>query len=205
NVYVYCNNNPVNLTDPTGEIAITTCILIGSAVAGLLAAGHTAAVSHKRTGKVDIIQTATAGLSTFMLIYSLGLSTYGVYETYSYCNGTTPVTNIGRNPAASPTEVIGKAHGSPEHRARINNHVSKMKDSGGYSKVYLNKSLKTAGLNGTQRPDIIGIDRAGTAHIWEFASKTQVPGMHAFNNLYLKMEEMAIANPSAIIRPLVPW
>ena len=51
---------------PSGEIAITTLILIGSIVAGCLVAGHTAATSYKYTGKVDFVNTIVAGLGTFV-------------------------------------------------------------------------------------------------------------------------------------------
>ena len=41
-MFAYCNNSPVSQLDPNGEIAITTVILIGSAVLGAIRAGYTA-------------------------------------------------------------------------------------------------------------------------------------------------------------------
>ena len=53
NLYAYCLNNPVNMFDPDGEFAISTCILIGAGIGMLLGAGHGAASSYKRTGRVS--------------------------------------------------------------------------------------------------------------------------------------------------------
>ena len=52
NVYAYCANNPVMYKDETGE-SITLCILIGAGIGMLLGAGHGAASSYKRTGRVS--------------------------------------------------------------------------------------------------------------------------------------------------------
>ncbi len=39
NLYAYCNNNPVMYSDPTGEIAITTAILIGMGIGAAIGLG----------------------------------------------------------------------------------------------------------------------------------------------------------------------
>ena len=39
NLFTYCSNNPTNLADPAGDIAISTIILIGAVVGGLIAEG----------------------------------------------------------------------------------------------------------------------------------------------------------------------
>ncbi len=109
NWYVYCNNNPVRYVDPSGEIAITTLILIGSAVIALVAAGATAYDSYNTTGKVDWVNTITTGLTWFTMAYTLGTAAYGLYLSYCAYKGITPVaevkfnsnTEIGSNPASA--------------------------------------------------------------------------------------------------------
>lgn len=103
NMYAYCLNNPVNMIDSTGEIAVTTLILIGSITFGLLASGYTAYTSYKYTGKVDWNNTLLSGVSTFAFCYTYGMSAYGMYVSYCDYKGYTPVTNIGKTPAPNPT------------------------------------------------------------------------------------------------------
>ena len=102
NMYAYCLNNPVNMFDPSGEIAITTLILIGSVVAGVAVSGYTAYTSHKYTGKVDWYNTILSGLSTFAFCYTYGLSAYGMYVSYCDYKGYTPLTNVGTSPKTNP-------------------------------------------------------------------------------------------------------
>ena len=64
-----------------------------------------------------------------------------------------------------------------------------------YSEIYLNRSLKTAGLNGGQRPDIIGKAKDGTVIAYEVASKTQTTGSYAGRKLLKKIELMQLNNP----------
>lgn len=46
----------------------------------------------------------------------------------------------------------------------------KMAASGRYSQIGLNKSLKTMGLNGTSRPDAIGVAKNGINKLIEVVS-----------------------------------
>ena len=43
------------------------------------------------------------------------------------------------------------------HKLATNIEAGKMTTSGKYSKIGVNKALKTMGLNGTSRPDVIGV------------------------------------------------
>ena len=94
------------------------------------------------------------------------------------------------------TVVYGKAHGSVEHQAKINEITGDMLKSNKYSEIYLNRSLKTAGLNGGQRPDIIGKAKDGTVIAYEVASKTQTTGSYAGRKLLKKIELMQLNNPA---------
>ena len=69
-----------------------------------------------------------------------------------------------------------------------------MKASGDYSDIWLNKQLKTAGMNGTQRPDIIAKRLDGTFEYIEYASKSQAPGSHGYKLLNQKMAIIDQAN-----------
>lgn len=101
NLFSYCLNNPLKYADPNGEIAITTLILIGSAVIALIAAGVTAYNSYQYTGQIDWANTITAGLSWFSLAYTLGMSAYCVYLSYCDYKGLAPVTEVNFNANAS--------------------------------------------------------------------------------------------------------
>ena len=64
--------------------------------------------------------------------------------------------------------------------------------------------MKTAGLVGNQRPDVIALGKDGVYHIWEFASKSQASGQ-GLVALLNKMQIMAENNPLAIVEAIIPW
>jgi hypothetical protein len=91
-------------------------------------------------------------------------------------------------------KAIGKSHGSAGHRQTIDSMVTKLEKAPNVTEIYVNKSLKTAGLKGTQRPDIIVRLKNGTYKYIEVASPTQFPGMSGAKGLSEKMGIMDIAN-----------
>jgi len=97
NMFAYCNNNPVNFSDPAGEsITIATLILIGSAIIGAVCAGYTANVEYNAgcdTAQI-IGDSIVAGMSAFMLVYSMGMTAYQCYQNFCYLHGLTPMTEI---------------------------------------------------------------------------------------------------------------
>ena len=97
NMYAYCLNNPVNSADPTGEIAITTLILIGSAIIGAACAGYTAYKEYQAGyNTVRIVgDSVCAGVAGFSIVYTGGMSLYQCYQNYCYLNAITPVTDVG--------------------------------------------------------------------------------------------------------------
>ena len=96
NLFAYCFNNPVNYFDPTGEIAVTTVILIVSIVVGVAVAGYTAYVEYEAgCDTVQIIGDSICnGLAAFNIVYTAGMSLYQLYQNFCYLHGLTPVTEI---------------------------------------------------------------------------------------------------------------
>ena len=78
-----------------------------------------------------------------------------------------------------------------------------MEESGEYKAIYVNKALKTAGLEGTQRPDIIGIYNDGRVELWEFASPSQASGT-PLKPLKDKLDLMASVNGNCLTE-FVGW
>ncbi|MBP5356586.1 MAG: hypothetical protein J6Y68_00370 [Clostridia bacterium] len=100
-------------------------------------------------------------------------------------------------------KIHGKAHGSAKHQARIMKESEMMQSSGKYSDIYLNKALKTVGLKGSQRPDIIGKMVNGTFDVIEVASKTQVSTSLLGRQLAKKVALMQANNPGVIFHPII--
>lgn len=85
--------------DPTGEIMISTLILIGAAVATY------SAVKSRKSGcdwSDTIFYALADGLMAFCAVYTLGMTAYGCYENWCYLNGKTPVTEIGTSTSPVP-------------------------------------------------------------------------------------------------------
>ena len=104
NMFAYCNNSPVLHSDPSGEILVTTVILIVSAAVGVTVAAVTAYESRK--AGCDWADTAVYslanGVCAFAAVYTLGLTAYNAYINICTLAGRTPVTEInlgGSNPS----------------------------------------------------------------------------------------------------------
>ena len=105
NLFAYCNNNPVNLYDPNGELAITTLILIGSAIFGIAVGGYTAYVEYNAGFSWDkiIYDSICVGLTAFSVAYTGGMSLYQCYQNYCYLHAITPVTEISLSSSKATT------------------------------------------------------------------------------------------------------
>lgn len=57
----------------------------------------------------------------------------------------------------------------------------------------MNRALKSMGLNGTRRPDVIGIARSGFNKLVEVVSPRQ-----STNSIVKKMSEMPTNNPGSV-------
>lgn len=104
-MYAYCNNNPVNLQDPDGEIAISTILLIVSAIVGVASAGYTAHRTHRERGKVDVLETVASGVLGFGAVYTLGATAYMTYAHVAAATGHTPISNIGSSTKSVATNT----------------------------------------------------------------------------------------------------
>ena len=170
NLYAYCLNNPTNKKDPSGEIAISTCILIGSIVVGVLAFGHTAAVSYKYTGKIDWSSAILNGLSWFSLAYSYGTTAYGIYLNYCDYKGLTPTTEVNFNKTqtslqkcANSVQSSTKGHvsGTKQHTA-FAKKVNTLKNKNLKTEVsYKNGKVVKYGTKGSVRLDVVEYDKKG--------------------------------------------
>jgi hypothetical protein len=65
--------------------------------------------------------------------------------------------------------------------------------------------LKTAGLVGNQRPDVIAVASSGKIEVWEFASPSQAFGSPGYFTLQAKIDIMATANPSVEFHAIIHW
>ena len=74
-----------------------------------------------------------------------------------------------------------------------------MAASGQYSQIGVNKALKTMGLNGTSRPDVIGIAKNGVNKFVEIVSPRQ-----STNYVIGKMSNMLSSNQGSIGK-IVTW
>ena len=93
-MFAYCENNPISAVDPSGEMLITTAILIGAAILGggaALYVGYKARKAGRGWGET-VVRAAASGISVFCAAYTLGTSAYG----------KTPKTEIGAGTTSSP-------------------------------------------------------------------------------------------------------
>lgn len=105
------------------------------------------------------------------------------------------------------TNVEGSGHGQePKHKDTIDATMDDFAQfgygtngiGGDYDAIYGNRALSTAGLNGSQRPDIITVrtENGKTIYdIYEFASPSQHNGSSAYRDLQNKISDMRAQNP----------
>ena len=112
---------------------------------------------------------------------------------------------ISNGDSAISVKRIGGGHGNPTHKERIEKHMDKLQQTGENRTIYGNRSLKTAGLIGNQRPDVIAVRCDGRVEVWEFASPSQVYGSPGYYALLKKIDIMAAANPSVEFHAIILW
>ena len=105
-MFAYCLNNPVNLSDYTGELPVTTIILIISIVCGGVAFGVTSYNDYKCYGDIDLANSIFSGLNAFCFVYSFGMTGYSFYIDYCNYKGYVPITDINFPKTNSYTSLV---------------------------------------------------------------------------------------------------
>ena len=212
NLFAYCLNNPVNRTDINGnwslpnwaKVAIGTVAIAGLAVATVCTGGAAAVICGAA------LSGAIAGGASGAVIGAIGGGISGGWKgaldgacsgfmSGTLVGGVTGAASAGINIATGATTVVGNAHGSVLHKLATNMEAGKMAASGQYSQIGLNKALKTMGLNGTSRPDVIGIAKTGVNKLVEVVSPRQ-----STNYIVNKMSNMLSNNPGSVGK-VITW
>lgn len=205
NLYAYCFNNPTNMADADGMWPSWA-----SAVVGVVVIAGLAAVTAMAVGNVAVISGAAltgaivGGGAGIGVGYARGgvdgaLNGFGIGTVAGGVIGAgLALTNI----KVGGVQIIGKAQktGTPFHKMASNIKAGQMAmQPGHYSKITFDRALKTAGLEGRKRPDVIGVARYGSNKIVEVVSKSQTSGQ-----MSRKCDGMIDMNPNSK-KSVVGW
>ena len=149
-------------------------------------------------GDEVVLQSGDVGVVTSVEGESLGepVAVYNLevedWHTYYVGDAGLLVHNL-----CDPT---GSGHGpNQHHKDTINAEIKKLSEEADVTNVYANRALNTAGLKGTERPDII-IERIvngkKTYTVIEYASPSQAPGAPGYDAWRQKIKTMEKANPN---------
>ncbi|MCQ2513418.1 MAG: hypothetical protein MJ092_08570 [Lachnospiraceae bacterium] len=129
----------------------------------------------------------------------------GAVKGFSYgsiIGGVSGAVVAGGNIASGSVEIVGAAQktGTAFHAEASNLEDGKMLlHPGKFSKITFDRALKTAGLKGSQRPDVIGVARYGKNRLVEVVSKSQTR-----KQMKAKCKNMIRHNPRSGYR-VVNW
>ena len=212
NLFAYCLNNPVNRFDVNGnwsmpnwlKVTVGAVAIAGLAVATVCTGGAAAVICGAA------LSGAIAGGASGAVMGAIGGGISGGWQgaldgacsgfmSGTLIGGATGAASAGLNIATGATTVVGNAHGSTLHKLATNMEAGKMAASGQYSQIGVNKALKTIGLNGTSRPDVIGIAKNGMNKLVEVVSPRQ-----STNYIINKMSNMLSNNPGSVGK-IVNW
>ena len=212
NLFAYCLNNPVNRFDVNGnwsmpnwlKVTVGAVAIAGLAVATVCTGGAAAVICGAA------LSGAIAGGASGAVMGAIGGGISGGWQgaldgacsgfmSGTLIGGATGAASAGLNIATGATTVVGNAHGSTLHKLATNMEAGKMTASGKYSQIGVNKALKTMGLNGTSRPDVIGIAKNGMNKLVEVVSPRQ-----SSNYIINKMSNM-LSNNQGSVGKIVNW
>ena len=173
NLYAYCNNDPVNYCDPSGNLPQWAEWLIGGAVIGLVALGAIflpgAAGVIMGAAFYGAVTSAVGGAVLGGLIGGITGGWEGVWDGASngfmwgaISGAVSGALTSGINIATGHLKIVGSAQktGSLFHQFASNVQAGKMSLAvGRYSEIHLNRS-KGLGIRGF-RPDVTGVTKKG--------------------------------------------
>lgn len=175
--------------DSTGEIAITTIILITACVAGTLAALYTAYVEYEAGSSASeiVLDSVAMGLGAFCTVYSCGMYAYQFYEQCCNYYGWNFVTDIKfnrdissqlqhcANKANDSISGTGAVVGTQKHTMfaievnKLNNQQLKTEVS------FLNGEIVPYGTKGSVRFDVVQFDSNNNPVMaWDFKTGAAV-------------------------------
>ena len=225
NLYAYCLNNPVMMTDDNGCLPnwakwlLGAVVIIGLGIATAFTGGAAgvilgAAFYGALTGAVSgalvsgIIGGITGGWQGFWNSAASG------FMSGAIIGGATGALSAGINYISGGVKIIGTAQkglsyvksngtkvtGTFFHRMASNIRAGKMAmQIGRYSQIALDQKLNKVGLVGTKMPDVIGKARWGKDLLVEVVSKSQT-ALQMKN----KLKAIQILNPNAAIK-VIKW
>ena len=184
NLYAYCNNDPVNYADPSGNLPQWAEWLIGGAVIGLAALGAIflpgAAGVIMGAAFYGAVTSAVGGAVLGGLIGGITGGWEGVWDGASngfmwgaISGAVSGALTSGINIATGHLKIVGSAQktGSLFHQFASNVQAGKMSLAvGRYSEIHLNRS-KGLGIIGF-RPDVTGVTKKGV-RVVEVVSTSQ--------------------------------
>ena len=186
NLFAYSLNNPLLLSDPSGEFAITTAILIGSAVLGVAAAVYTG-YKMRQAGENwgdTAFYSIGAGICVFGTVYTLGISAYEFYCNMCWYYGYTPATHIGnperqlqRAADIANESIPGKGHvvGTKKHTI-FSQEIHDAKNSRLKTEIsFKDGVIVKRGTEGSIRFDAVLFDASGCPiKAWDFKTGSAV-------------------------------
>lgn len=127
NTFLYCANNPVNASDPTGHSIILAC-LIGGAIIGAITGGAIgASVSKIKTGKVSVKSVVVGALAGAVIGGAVGAAMGALGEKIATKIGSKGLSGLSKNASSkvsaenflksngqNPDEILSCFKGTPK-------------------------------------------------------------------------------------------